>query len=733
MLNLNEFNYMRYPFFWNEKGISIFKEQIKHIHWIFAKQQYDPETRERKKIYYANIPIAFDIEDTSFYDDQGEKTSIMYVWQVAINGIVYMGRTWEQFKELIQILNDNADNVSRETSCEYRYLIFVHFLDHEFQFIRKRFRWTSVFSRKERSPIYAITGHIEFRDSYILTGKSLAKTAEDIRTYKGMKKMIGDLDYRKMRGCRTHLKRKEIKYCMADVQILNVVIMEKMQDEHNNIAHIPLTNTGYVRRYCRQACYSKKKEHKHYSYIYYKGIHDLTLEPLEYRLLKSAFQGGFTHGNPLYIGDHLTGKIDSIDFTSSYPAVLLSNVFPCSSGERVKCHDQTEFEHYIKEYLCIFTIRFSNIRLKKDAPDSIISYSKCKYDETIKPVVNNGRVSRAEELVTCITSTDFIEYRKFYDWDSFRIGTMYIYKKGLLPKAIIQCVLDFYKAKTQLKGVSGQEVEYLLKKGMLNSMYGMMVTNIIKPEIVCNESGDWCDPLMKDLNEEIEKYNKDKKRFLFYPWGVWVTAYARRNLYSGILEFGKYDYLYSDTDSIKCLNIDDHMDYINNYNKDITNRISAVLKSYDIDPTEASPKTIKGIEKPLGVWDIETADNSYTDFKCMGAKRYMVGDKHKIFITIAGVSKLKGRDFLQKQKDPFDAFKSDMVIPDLYSGKLTHTYIDERKSGKMIDYQGNINYYDELSAVHLEPASYQMTVLDSYKRYCAEYKKHVSRETSEKR
>lgn len=691
--------------------MDMLKEQLKYTHWIFAKQQYNPETQERKKVYYANLPCAFDIEDTSFYQGE-EKVSIMYVWQVGINGIVYMGRTWEQFRELTEVINNS---VPSDKGNQYRYIIYVHFLDHEFQFIRKRFIWSSVFSRKERSPIYAITGHIEFRDSYILTGKSLAKTADDIRAYPGMKKMIGDLDYKKMRGCRTHLTRKEIKYCMADVQILNVIIMEKMQDEKNNIGHIPLTNTGYVRRYCRQACYSKRGDHKHYSYIYYKGIHDLTLEPDEYKMLYAAFQGGFTHGNPLYIGDDIKGRIDSLDFTSSYPATLLSNLYPAGKGKKVKPQDQDDFESMLKNYLSIFVIKFVGIRQKKDSPDSVISTSKCIGLKN--PVKNNGRLVKADECTMCITSTDFEIYRKFYDWDNFYIGDMYIYKKGLLPKAIIQCVLDFYKAKTELKGVSGAEIEYLLKKGMLNSVYGMMVTNIIKPLIVCSASGEWLEPEHKGLEEEISKYNQDKKRFLFYPWGVWVTAYARRNLLNGVLEFGQRDYLYSDTDSIKCINIQDHMDYVCKYNDDVTKRIEKVLDAYGLDRDAARPKNIKGEPKQIGVWDWETEKDPYTEFKCLGAKRYMYMQDDKLHITIAGVSKSMGREYIEKQMDPFKFFDEDMEIPDLYSGKLTHTYIDDERKGVMTDYTGLENHYDELSAVHLEPTGYHMSILEEFKKY----------------
>ena len=260
------------------------------------------------------------------------------------------------------------------------------------------------------------------------------------------------------------------------------------------------------------------------------------------------------------------------------------------------------------------------------------------------------------------------------------IGTMYIYDKGYLPKPIIEATLDLYESKTTLKGVEGAEVEYLLKKGMLNSIYGMMVTSPLKDLVICDECGEWQEPEIlnpKDEEEqeieELQKYNDNKRRFLYYPWGVWITAYARQALYTGLLEFGKEDYLYSDTDSIKCLHIEKHLRYIEIYNEMITKSIKQCLDYYGISPDKASPKNRKGEVKQLGLWDWETKDSPYTKFKTLGAKRYIYEQGGELHITIAGVSKKMGKDYLAANKDPFKMFSEEMEIDAEYSGKLTHS------------------------------------------------------------
>lgn len=215
--------YARYPLWWGNVSRETLDRQLKNVEWVYAKKERDyPGAKTFVPLHYANIPISFDIEDTSFYDENGVKVSTMYVWQVGVAGVVYMGRTWEGFIDLISTIKTWG-------GPHDRFIIYIHFMDHEFQFMRKYFKWTAIFSRKQRSPIYAITGAVEFRDSYILTGKSLKGVANDLRTYRGMHKMVGDLDYTLIRGTKTPLTKKEIGYCMKDVQILNVMTAEKIE------------------------------------------------------------------------------------------------------------------------------------------------------------------------------------------------------------------------------------------------------------------------------------------------------------------------------------------------------------------------------------------------------------------------------------------------------------------------------------------------------------------------
>ena len=662
-------------------------------------------------IGYYNIVFAFDIETTSFTDkptkeNPNEKRSIMYIWQLAINGRVITGRTWNEF---IYCIHHIAEVL--QTDNAHRVIIYVHNLAFEFQYIRKMFEWRKVFAIDKRKPIYAITtSGIEFRCSYILTNYSLAMLGEQLHKYK-VSKLVGDLDYKLLRHPLTELSDQELQYCINDVLVVSAYIQEQIEKE-KYIHRIPLTCTGYCRRFVRYNCLYKggsknwrKQFNKYHSLIKALTISDVD----EYRQLKRAFQGGFTHAAAYWSG-YTIDDVDSIDFTSSYPYVLLSEQFPMSSGQIVSIHSQDELEHYLKTYCCLFDVRFFELK-SRFKYENYISASKCFQKTNI--VSNNGRIYSADILGMTVTEVDFDIIRRMYSFEHCDIFNFRIYRKGYLPKEIIDSIIKLYSDKTTLKGVKGKEQEYQVSKGLLNSVYGMMVTDIIRDEIIYAD--DWSIEAAEP-DKQIEKYNKSRKRFLYYPWGVWCTAYARRNLWTGISEF-KEDYVYSDTDSIKCKNIERHRNYINAYNKVCEKKLQHMCDHYGISYSQLLPKTIKGETKPIGVWDWETKGNIYKKFKTLGAKRYMVYQGDDLSLTVSGVNKKFAIPYMKDQysiDDCFEAFNEGLIIPEQFTGKLTHYYIDKEYQGTITDYKGVKYEYDSLSGIYLEPAAYCFDISIEY-------------------
>lgn len=685
-----------------------------------------PTITNNKKITYINVPCSFDIETSSFYYN-GQKTAIMYEWTLGINDSVIIGRTWQEFIDVYRTIVDTVN-----THKDYRLVIYIHNLGFEFQFLRKRLQWESVFSIDQRKPIYALTTEgIEFRCSYLLSGYSLSMLGEQLRKYK-VKKALGDLDYSLLRHSETPLTQAETRYCVNDVRVVMNYIRERMETD-GDITKIPYTKTGYVRNYCRNACLYEGRSHKKngWKFVEYTRLmNSLRIEVDEYEQLKRAFQGGFTHANAFHSGKILN-NVSSFDFTSSYPAVMLSEQFPMSSAQRITITSEEEFRKNLKCYCCLFDIEIHGLE-SITLFEHPLSVSRCR--KIRGEVEDNGRLVCAESLLTTVTEQDFLILEKFYKWKSISIGNFKRYKRGYLPTDFVKAILKLYSDKTTLKGVEGKEEEYLRSKEMINSCYGMTVTDICRDEIIYN--GEWSEAPV-NVEEALRRYNTSKKRFLFYPWGVWVTAYARKNLFTGIYEF-KDDYIYSDTDSLKVLNADKHQDYINKYNKMILNKLRKAMKYHGIPFDAISPKTIEGKEKPLGVWDYE---GTYTRFKTLGAKRYMTekvnkDGKKEISITVSGVNKHNAVPYLLKKYGDgvFSAFDEDLHIPstndtgkklftsqgikiDNPCGKNTHTYIDEEQRGVVKDYLGIVNEFEELSSTHLEATDYTLSLSSAYVDY----------------
>ena len=652
-----------------------------------------------------NVPAAFDIEVTSFYEG-AEKRAIMYIWQFGINNLVTTGRTWKEFWDFL----DEIRNVMYLDEGR-RLFVYVHNLPYEWQFIRKWNEWDKVFLLEERKPVYARVNGIEFRCSLKLAGgKSLKNIGEDLQRYP-CKKMDEIFSYKELRSPATVLTEEEYIYCENDIRVLLHYIQEKIEDD-GSILKIPLTNTGYVREYCRKECY---KDYKYYRAM----ISELTISLEEYKVLRAAFQGGFTHANSHYVG-HVVHDVHSQDIISSYPGQMVWNRFPMSRPyHETNVTNVEKLTKDFKTYCCIFTLEIWDL-MPKLHQEHIISRSKCIIPDNWSEyqwMIDNGRVVMSDYIKVVCTEQDYRHYCTFYTWSRIRITNLYRFEKGYLPKRFVEAILKLYEDKTTLKDDNDKQVQYNISKNMINAGYGMMVTNPLQSEI--DYIGDEYVPKCRDAEERIEIYNKNKNRFLYYAWGIYVTAYARSALFMAIKELGE-DYVYSDTDSVKYLNYEKHQPFFDRYNAMVMKRIQRAAEFHKISVDRFMPKTLKKKEKKvIGAWGYE---GMYLQFKTLGAKRYLVTKlndegQEELILTVAGTSKEKTAKYLLEKGKPFLRFDFGLTVPEEHSGRLVSTYIDDEISGTFVDRDGIVFEYYEKSCIHMEDTTYEFSVSKDFNKF----------------
>lgn len=681
---------------------------MKHYGELLKLELDLPIIRTTKKVEYVNLACGFDIE-TSSVRINGEKAAHMYIWALGLGQgePVYYGRTWGEFVEVCDHLSETLGLHSKKLLP-----VYVHNLAYDFQFMRKYFDWIDPFAIDERKPLKAVcTQGIEFRCSYLLSGFNLENTAKNLTKYK-TKKLVGDLDHELPRHHKTQLTPKELGYVKNDIEVITSYIQEEIET-YGDISKIPMTNTGKVRKYVRAECYNAKKgsRDKNKYFKYRRIMADLTLDAETYEQLSSAFMGGFTHANANYTGLTIKG-VSSVDFTSSYPSVMIAEKFPMSRFKPVKLLSTEHFNIIRRKHALIFNLKLTNVKAKI-SQEVYLSEHKCA---TVNAIVNNGRIHSADEIQTTITEVDLDIIERVYTWDDMSVTNVKQARKNYLPYPIVKSILDLYQGKTELKGVVGKEAEYLLSKGMLNSIYGMSVTNVVKDNSLY-QGDEWVTEEV-DPVEEINIYNESRNRFLYYPWGLWVTAYARRNLWTGILAVGD-DYIYSDTDSMKLLNYEKHLPYFKHFDDGIISKMSAMCDFYKLDKKLLYPKTIKGEVKPLGVWDYE---GTYDRFKTLGAKRYMIQDGDYYEITVAGLGKRKGIEYIKEISgtDPdniFKTFENTLHVPANKTGKMTLTYIDDELKYKVTDHLGTVATVNPLSGAHMEPCDFTISISNQYEKF----------------
>ena len=338
--------------------------------------------------------------------------------------------------------------------------------------------------------------------------------------------------------------------------------------------------------------------------------------------IRRSYKGGFTYLNPLY-KEKEVGYGNIYDVNSLYPSVMYYEDMPIGNPEFFKGEYQYDplYPLYIVTLSCSFKLKkgkIPTIQLKRN-----LHYLPTEYIET-----TNGDI----ETFT-LTNIDLELFLSHYDVEDLMYHSGWKFKA---TKGLFCSYIDMY---TNLKINSKKEGNgalYLIAKLMLNSLYGKFGLN---PEMRSKY------PYLKeDGSIGYHLTDKQVRDSVYIPVATFITSYARRKTITtsqkirdySLKTYGEDYYIYSDTDSVHCRNLD-------------AKELEGII---EIDKYK------------LGAWDNEA---QFTKGKYIRQKCYIehLQGKDKINVTIAGFPKNLG------EKVTFDNFNPDFSS----NGKLAFKHV----------------------------------------------------------
>lgn len=217
----------------------------------------------------------------------------------------------------------------------------------------------------------------------------------------------------------------------------------------------------------------------------------------------------------------------------------------------------------------------------------------------------------------------------------------------------------------------------------------------------------------KFVHKTLEAQKSSYSNLIFYGCGLFVTSYARRNVYLTLLKLDK-SCAYTDTDSIKF--IGKHDEIFNDYNNKVVEKYKEVIKHFKGEFTmdDFMPVDNKGVKHPIGFFEF---DGFYTEFKTLGAKKYCYREDGELHITLAGVSK----SGVKALNDDINMFKKGFKFDYYQSGKLTHVYINNQSHFDFKDYNGEWQHSTQEHGVVLQPTTYTLGITPEYEALVSEY------------
>lgn len=539
---------------------------------------------------------------------------------------------------------------------------YVHNLSYEFDFLIKNLSKPKKFICNSTHNVISATLEdfplIEYRCTFQLTSKPLRQIGYEL----GLPKL--DSDYRNILP-NDIITDTEYIYCERDCDIVSKLIIDELK-EYGLLTNIPLTNTGRVRKCLKEMLA-----------LYPPNFNWDELPPENcYNAMVKAYKGALTTSNPQYTGRVINATIKCKDETSKYPSVMMTEKFPYT----IKKLETFSQDVYKKYNFWIAKISIDNVYSKFQW--GCISISNIENTTNVIHEHFNGKIISSPNIVMYITNVDLDYITKAYNFDNLQFLEFYPCEQyDYLPEAFYKLIEKFatpkYHLKLKLKDMEDKkltntleyfecEIAYGKSKNMLNAIYGMMVQKLVQSDYQIDENYMW---------HEIEKpYIKTEKHInRNFLYGIFITAYSRRDLILNIIHNCPYNFLYCDTDSIKYIDIGQEFEDLN-----------AFIRSDYRDLPQ-----FKGFNR----FDSEP---DYSRFLTYGAKKYCYEKNGEFHYTVAGLPKMNinGELFIKS----FDEF---------YLGKE----VKNCKLGKRFIYCSNIEDIDVVTANSISKSKVKMSTI----------------------
>lgn len=372
----------------------------------------------------------------------------------------------------------------------------------------------------------------------------------------------------------------------------------------------------------------QKEEAKQNSRVSFTSL-DLIPTEEEFWVLKEANHAGLLYINPDMAGVTIEDNLKSFDISSSHIGFMARKPYPYKKSKQLK--NITDFPELDKNECWIGKFILKDIEPRTELEIDLTKFGFMKS-------------SRGNYVEFIFTNIDWAWFTKLYRFELIEISFFQSYT---------QRPLDFYmkwklgKLYTEKSNAEKGTLEKDVFKLACEIPYGHSIkTPFYRFETVYikdkNQFGKKF--IKKDQLKFEDIYKKIKNNGVPYQWGIWTVSYSVYELITLIMDIGKENVVYCDTDSIKFL--DDGAGI---------GDLAIEIRNADIQEEKDN-----FLPKDLGIWKFE---HNIETFKAIGGKWYLSRIDGELDVKCAGANKDTVLQYLNDSAWPFANFNDPTNMP----------------------------------------------------------------------